>query len=303
MGKKFLSLIVVPHTKAGYRSYSVSRKSMKILAWSSACIALLLLAVLGDYVYIRVSRKSYKALVRENLQQQQMITEYRGSIDKLKSRVEKFEEYAKKLNIMAGLSSPEILKELGIGGESLSSENGQSLPIQNPPPQLSLGNVKEISKKAEDIESNLNTLLSVFESQTLKLACTPSIWPTKGWMSSAFGMRTDPFTGKRAFHKGIDIVTNQGNPVISTADGIVVQVKYEPIGGNTVIISHREGVSTVYCHLSKFLVKAGKKVKRGDVIGLIGRTGKASGPHLHYEVRINGKSVNPYFYILEEEEE
>ncbi|MFQ5720889.1 MAG: M23 family metallopeptidase, partial [Candidatus Aminicenantales bacterium] len=153
---------------------------------------------------------------------------------------------------------------------------------------------------AAGVEKNLTTLVQFFENQPLKLAATPSIWPTKGWVTSAFGWRNDPFTGKRAFHKGIDIATNLGNPVVATADGVVVQTKIEKIGGKTIIISHRGGYTTVYCHLNKFLVRPGQRVKRGDVIGEVGKTGKALGPHVHYEVRVNGKPVNPYYYILEE---
>ena len=97
-----------------------------------------------------------------------------------------------------------------------------------------------------------------------------------------------------------DIATYFGNPVIATADGVVVQTQKDKIGGKTIKISHRGGYTTVYCHLSKFLVKPGQRVKRGDTIGLIGKTGKALGPHVHYEVRLNGKSVNPYYYIIEE---
>jgi murein DD-endopeptidase MepM/ murein hydrolase activator NlpD len=119
-------------------------------------------------------------------------------------------------------------------------------------------------------------------------------------MSSAYGWRDDPFTGKRAFHHGIDIATNRGNPIYATADGTVIQMRTDKIGGKTIKIKHMFGYVTIYCHMSEFLVKVGQKVKRGDTIGLVGSTGKARGPHVHYEVQLNGKEKNPYFYILEE---
>ncbi|MFW6160456.1 MAG: M23 family metallopeptidase, partial [Acidobacteriota bacterium] len=99
---------------------------------------------------------------------------------------------------------------------------------------------------------------------------------------------------------GIDIATHYGNPVAATADGVVIQTKSEKIGGNTIKISHRGGYTTIYCHLSKFLVKPGQKIKRGETIGLVGSTGKALGPHVHYEIKRDGKSLNPYYYVLEE---
>ena len=142
--------------------------------------------------------------------------------------------------------------------------------------------------------------MKFFENQTAQLASTPTVWPTTGWLTSGFGERIDPFTGKKTYHYGIDIASSFGNSVVSTADGFVSNVKREKIGGNTVIISHGGGFTTVYCHLSKFAVKAGQRVKRWDVIGYIGQTGKALGPHVHYEVRRNGKAVNPQRYVLEE---
>ncbi len=152
----------------------------------------------------------------------------------------------------------------------------------------------------ERIDKNFNTLISFFEQRTKKLASTPTIWPATGWLTSAFGKRTDPFTRKIAFHNGLDIAASSGNPIRATADGFVSHVKREKLGGNVVIISHGGGYTTVYCHLSKFKVKTGQKVKRDDIIGLIGQTGKSLGPHLHYEVRVNGTPVNPYYHILEE---
>jgi len=114
------------------------------------------------------------------------------------------------------------------------------------------------------------------------------------------GNRIDPFTGKEEYHYGIDIAASFGSPIYATADGWVFKIKNEKTGGNVIILNHGGGMTTVYCHLSKFNVKVGQRVKRWDVIGFVGQTGKALGPHVHYEVRINGKAVNPDHYILEE---
>ena len=150
------------------------------------------------------------------------------------------------------------------------------------------------------MEKNLGSLVSVLESQAARLASTPTIWPTQGWVSSPFGYRIDPFTGKRTFHRGIDIATNFGNPVVAAADGSVIEARFDKFYGRTVIISHGNGMVTQYCHLEKYTVAPGQKIRRGDILGYVGKTGKALGPHLHYEVRINDTAVNPYNYILEE---
>lgn len=298
MPKKFFSLVIVPHHKGKSKSITITDRAIKILAGLAGTLFLLLVLFLVDYWTMNVTRQKYKDLMAANQKQKETIASYQQSINQLKTTITHFENYAKKINIMAGLKSPDVLKEVGIGDSNLSDT--QMSPLTQPPPPVGLDNLQKINQKAAGVEKNLTTLVQFFENQSLKLAATPSIWPTKGWVTSAFGWRNDPFTGKRAFHKGIDIATNLGNPVVATADGVVVQTKIEKIGGKTIIISHRGGYTTVYCHLNKFLVRPGQRVKRGDVIGEVGKTGKALGPHVHYEVRVNGKPVNPYYYILEE---
>jgi murein DD-endopeptidase MepM/ murein hydrolase activator NlpD len=160
--------------------------------------------------------------------------------------------------------------------------------------------MKNLAVKAESVEKNLDSLVGMLESQAARLASTPTIWPTQGWVSSPFGYRIDPFTGRRTFHRGIDIATNFGNPVAAAADGSVTEAAYDKFFGRTVIVSHGGGVVTQYCHMEKYVVNPGQKVRRGDILGYVGKTGKALGPHLHYEVRINDTAVNPYNYILEE---
>jgi len=119
-------------------------------------------------------------------------------------------------------------------------------------------------------------------------------------MSSVFGNRNDPFTGAWTMHYGIDISTNMGNPIMATADGIVIKVQTDKYLGKNVTISHGNGFTTIYGHMSNFAVKAGQKVKRRDIIGYIGQTGKAAGPHVHYEVMRDGRRVDPRNYLLEE---
>jgi murein DD-endopeptidase MepM/ murein hydrolase activator NlpD len=220
-------------------------------------------------------------------------------VNGLRKDIDNFEEYAKKLNVWAGLKSPEVLRELGVGGGARGE--GQQSNMSNPTIDPGLRNAESISQKAQGIEMNLDTLAKFFEDKSYRMATTPSIYPTAGWMTSSFGKRKDPFTGEEEFHYGVDIATSHGSPIFATADGTVIKVKTEKIGGNVVIINHGGGVTTVYCHLSKFNVKVGQKVKRKDIIGFVGQTGKAIGPHVHYEVQKNGRAVNPYHYILEDE--
>lgn len=156
----------------------------------------------------------------------------------------------------------------------------------------------ELVSKASFQEQSLQQLYELLKDQRSILSSTPSIWPAKGWLTSRFGYRTSPFTGESKAHAGIDIAANTGTRVVAPADGIVTQVGYEDGYGKVLSISHGYGLSTKYGHNSEILVKVGQKVKRGETICLIGSTGRATGPHLHYEVHVNGVPINPAKYIL-----
>jgi murein DD-endopeptidase MepM/ murein hydrolase activator NlpD len=125
----------------------------------------------------------------------------------------------------------------------------------------------------------------------------PSIWPLDGRLMGAFGERTDPFSGEGAFHKGVDITAPIGTPIRATADGIVIFAEMENGFGRLVKINHGNGVETYYAHLSRFYVQAGQDVRRGELIGAVGTSGRVTAPHLHYEVHLRGVAVNPYRYL------
>lgn len=301
MAKKRFSLIIVPHCAEKFRCITLSSKSIRALLSVGIFCFVALVGFLVDYFTMNVTRAKYRQLLQENAEQKKSLVEYQASVAKLRETIQNFKTYTEKLNVMAGLKSSEVLKEFGIGGgevdEIVSEEAASGPQLQQ---SLSLQDTKELSAKAEDIGKNLDILVNFFEVQTTRLASTPTIWPTMGWVSSPFSYRVDPFTGKKAFHYGIDIATNFGNPIVATADGVVLKLGNDKMSGRYIVINHGGGLTTHYLHLSKFLVKAGQKVKRGDVIGLVGKSGKALGPHLHYEVRLNNRPVNPYRYILEE---
>ena len=129
------------------------------------------------------------------------------------------------------------------------------------------------------------------------LAAKPVGWPVKGWLTSSFGMRRDPFNGRRKMHEGLDIAARTGTAVVATADGIVSSVKTEPGYGKVVIVDHGYGYRTIYGHNSRYYVKVGQRVRRGERIAAVGNTGRSTGSHVHYEIRLNGVPVNPYKYL------
>jgi len=303
MAKKFLSVIIVPHTKTSTRTLSFSRRGLRFLAGTGIVLALALAAFLADYINMNVIRQRYRNLTRETAEQRAKIADYEKTVGELQARVTNMEVQAKKLNVMAGLKSADVLKApAGLGGGPSEGEPPDPGTVVPPSGAQSLpqGSIQGLTQKALSVESNLNTLVNFFETQNLRLATTPSIMPAAGWLSSQFGVRPDPFTGRETMHWGVDISTNLGNPIVSTADGIVLEILNDKYLGKHIIISHGNGFTTLYGHMDGFAVRAGQKVKRGDVIGYVGQTGKALGPHVHYEVHKDGKPVNPYWYLLDE---
>ncbi|MBI2835476.1 MAG: M23 family metallopeptidase [Acidobacteria bacterium] len=143
------------------------------------------------------------------------------------------------------------------------------------------------------LETRLQLVRTDVERRQLLAASTPSIWPAHGWLTAPYGQRADPFTGEPAFHPALDISADSGQPVFATAAGTIESASYTGAYGNLVVIDHGFGLRTRYGHLARFAVKTGAKVTRGDVIGYVGATGRATGSHVHYEVWADGRPVNP----------
>jgi len=138
---------------------------------------------------------------------------------------------------------------------------------------------------------------NVTTADWIKANSAPNLWPVEGQVTGSFGERIDPFNGEGAFHSGVDIGSSFGAKIIAPADGVVSLVESLGGYGKTIMIDHGNGISTRFGHLSGFAVTVGQRVQRGDVIGYVGESGRSTGPHLHYEVRINDTPVNPYKYL------
>jgi murein DD-endopeptidase MepM/ murein hydrolase activator NlpD len=154
----------------------------------------------------------------------------------------------------------------------------------------------------KDLLGNLERRLSVVRIDVVKQTefanATPSIWPALGWLTSGFGRRSDPFTGQDTPHLGLDISADRGHPVYVTANGVVQSAEWSGDFGNMVVVSHESGLTTRYAHMSRVAVAAGQTVKRGDVVGFVGSTGRSTAPHLHYEVWANGRPLNPLQLLI-----
>jgi murein DD-endopeptidase MepM/ murein hydrolase activator NlpD len=159
--------------------------------------------------------------------------------------------------------------------------------------------MKRLGHVAEQRQLSLVELVGQLEDKHQKLASSPAVWPTKGWLTSRFGTRISPFTGRRQFHAGIDVAGERGTPVLATADGKVVFAGSKGPLGRAVIVDHGHAIRTHYGHNDELFVKRGDKVERGQKIASLGSTGRSTGPHLHYTVEVRGKAVNPLDYIFD----
>jgi murein DD-endopeptidase MepM/ murein hydrolase activator NlpD len=185
---------------------------------------------------------------------------------------------------------PAVVKARAAGGGRQADSAFSSVFASITNPEDTFGALRDLLR---GLESRLSYLRRDVERQEKLAAATPSIWPAHGWLTGYFGGRSDPFTGERGFHQGLDISTERGQPVYATADGFVESASYSGDYGNLVVVRHDFGLSTRYGHLSGFAVQAGSTVKRGDTIGYVGSTGRSTGAHLHYEILANGKLLNP----------
>ena len=189
---------------------------------------------------------------------------------------------------------PAVVKNRAMGGPTANTAIALVTPGLTTP-ENTFGLLKDLLSGLED---RLQTVRSDVDKRNQLAAATPSIWPTHGWLSSSMGNRADPFTGEKDFHPGLDISADKGDPVYASADGTVVNASAAGNYGNLVVLDHGYGLETRYGHLSAFKVKLGQTVKRGDLLGLVGSTGRATSSHLHYEVRANGRILNPLQLLL-----
>ena len=225
---------------------------------------------------------------------------YRAATGELTGQIQSLENVISDLGARAQLDPaqaramqrlPAIVKARAAGGAlERSAAVSEIAKVSLSSPEDTFGVLRDL---LNGLESRLRFVRRDVERREALASATPSIWPTHGWLTGTFGGRSDPFSGEPAFHQGLDISTDKGQPVLATADGAVESASYTGDYGNLVVVSHGFGLATRYGHLSAFGVKVGQAVKRGDVIGYVGATGRATGSHLHYEILANGKLINP----------
>jgi len=301
LAPKKITIILIPEGTKKIRQIRLPRVLPLLLILALIASFSYFFCTLRDYRDIKCRIPRLAILEDENRHKQDQIAHLTERINSLARQVGDLNDFDHRLRTMVNLEKEDMEGQFqGIGGSD---------PLIMDPKSAIKESHQEVVDKMhgalDEIEINVvhgkqtkEDLFEFLESQKILLASTPSIWPTKGWLSSRFGPRKSPFTGRKEFHKGIDISTRRGAPIISPADGIISFVGSDRGYGRVVVISHGYGLKTKYAHLKKALVKKGQHVKRGETVALVGSTGRSTGPHLHYEVHLNNVQVDPLRYIL-----
>jgi len=294
--------MILPDETTRVRKYRVPKSMVRGLLVVLAVAVLGLGYLVTDYYGVKKMVAELDRLRLEARQQQQQLVNFAKSFDDLQGEMTRLRQFDMKLRVMADLDGvvyPEQI--MGIGGENPEPFNPLEGEVSFQDQTIVNSMNRSLDRLKTEVsiqERSFQELVEYLEDQKSLLASTPSIWPVKGWLTSTFGYRSSPFTGRREMHKGLDIATRSGTPIIAPADGLVIFAGREGGFGNMVIIDHGYGITTRFGHCSSLESKLGQKVKRGDVIARVGNTGRSTGPHVHYEVAVNGVAVNPSRYIL-----
>lgn len=291
MPQRLNTIIIVPHSKARFFKFSFSTRTLVAVA-CTATLALVLSVIAIAYTGSAVNRRlEVQRLKSENVELAEVNQDLEKTVAEVQGRLDDFEERTARLALAAGMEAEAVGFSGGSGSATRVGSGGPYDRLPESPESLTAQG-RWVQNQLEMVEGRLN-------EQGRVLASTPTIAPVVGLITDGFGRRKDPFTGRLAFHRGLDVSARRGTTIKAPADGIVVFAGRNGGLGKTVRLSHDFGFSTVYGHLDKMSVEPGDVVHRGQEIGTLGNTGRSTGPHLHYEVHEDGVAKNPLYYILD----
>jgi len=294
------TVVIVPDSASKPFRFLISRKKFKLVSTLLSVGLLVITGLLVHYVFLAGEVGELKNLRKETVVQKRQLQSFATEITDLKKQMVRLKEMDAKLRIMTDIKPPSNQGvSLGIGGSEATGLSERDLGIRSEELAEKMEEEMKILKiEAYRQELSFEELAQDMKDRERFWESTPSIWPVRGWMSSGFGKRISPFTGRVDLHKGIDIAARHNTPILAPADGIVSHVGYHNRLGRNIKIDHGYGVQTLYGHMAKASARTGQKIRRGDVIGFVGNTGTSTGPHVHYEIFVNGLPVNPLRYII-----
>lgn len=333
---KKITLFLVSNQDGQTRKLVISSVWLKAGAFIGAIAILVLAAGMVDYFGLLMQSLENKRLRAENAQLIKQFQVVEGKVSSLENSLERVKTFTTKLKLITNVEAEDRVTKLSMGTKPAPGQQIEEFePMEQRPPGESLaqqdevfekpvalnerkGEVAEqpaaeskdyaslvvrIDKAVHETQLKEQSVIDLWESLSERqslINATPNIKPARGWLTSRFGYRMSPFTGKQTMHAGLDIAAAPGSPIYAPADGVVSFAGYDEGYGKLVSVDHGYGVTTRFGHTSQIYVQVGQKVSKWDVIAAVGNTGRSTGPHLHYEVRINGTPVDPINFILDE---
>ncbi len=311
-----LTIMLIPEKGEKRFSFSLPYLNMKLFIASAFCISLFSGYFCFDYINLNIERNYYYKIQKENKNIKSETQLLHQKLEILKKNLAHVQDYTRKINEMVNIKISTVKDKTGIG--PLTASEMQTIKSQEKIGEISdanyplgislnqltfnplLSNITELQQEANARALELQQLLSSLNQKKSILSSIPTVLPVKGWITSGFGKRTSPFTGEITEHRGLDIAASIGSPIYAPADGVVIYADFKSDFGNLVMIAHYEnGIVTKFAHNAENLVSVGQRVSRGDQIASVGMTGNTTGPHVHYEVWVNGEPENPLRFILD----
>ena len=288
MAKRHHTIIVIPHAHAKLRKWRVTNLQIGLLTAAFLLLTFAAAFFTWSHFSTKVNPVEIARLKTENDRLRRTNQTFESSVKRLQQQLTDYEERTRQLAIVAGVDS--------LGSGSAEAGIGGGTPVDEVEPR----DLPALESRAGVLAGTLNAVEAKLVERVRWISSTPAIAPVRGILTSGFGYRADPLTHGRGVHQGVDIAAAPGQPVRASADGIVVEAGEITGLGQAVYVAHGFGVTTRYGHMSRIEVRPGQRVKRGDVVGRVGNTGRSTGYHLHYEVRVDGDPVNPLGYILDD---
>jgi murein DD-endopeptidase MepM/ murein hydrolase activator NlpD len=313
---KKITIMIIPDDVSSTRQVSVPRTVFKLFS----ILGLGLFGLVGyfvfDYMQLRALRPAYTSVSNENQGLKGEARVLMQNLEEVKRSLRRVQDYTAKLGELTSLQFKKVRKETGIGplspeefgvanaavAKDVNTKTADYVPLGVNMDSLTFQPVfNRLSSIGEDANKHaleLQHLLSNLSQQKSLLSSIPAVTPVDGWVTSGYGSRVSPFTGDKSLHLGIDVAAPVGTPILAPADGVVIFTGAKDGFGNFIMIAHGYGIVTRYGHNHQNMVQPGQKITRGEQIGTVGMTGRTTGPHLHYEVWVNGKTENPKKFIL-----
>jgi murein DD-endopeptidase MepM/ murein hydrolase activator NlpD len=299
MAKRFYTVLILPDATSPARKFHINKAIITVVSSVTAVCVLAFVFFLYQYVNLNVHMLELRQL-RQEAGDRNFLA---AKVGQLEGELTRLRDLDRKLRVVAGLEAgDDQAARTAQGGSETLSQAALLDAVRKGTGRLvdSVGrDLEALGNEITSRERSFRELKDLLEAKRSVLASTPTTWPVRGLVTAGYGYRVSPFTGQREMHEGLDIAAPFGTPIAATADGVVSFVGPLSAFGNVVFINHGHGFTTFYAHLSSARVKEGQPVKRGQIIAAVGTSGRTTGPHVHYEVQVNGATVNPVKYIID----